>query len=248
LFANDIPVVTGVWSTNVPGIQIISPESANTIVTGLTLGENEFYYAISAGSCSDYAQDTIVVIYELAPEAVQDDIVTELNTPINGINVIDNDDFFGVGEWTISVIQDPIFGELTDYEDGTFDYLPFDNFLGSDEFIYEICNANCPTLCDTARVVISVSDNGDCLVPTIFTPNGDGVNDQFIINCLADYQDNELIVFNRWGDEVYRETGYSNTWEGTYNDQPLPEGTYFYILQLNDTNNTVYQGFVMVKR
>jgi len=57
------------------------------------------------------------------------------------------------------------------------------------------------------------------------------------------------LVFNRWGDKVYEQSGYANTWRGTYNGQDLPEGTYYYILKLSDnTSVEPLQGFIMIQR
>ena len=74
-----------------------------------------------------------------------------------------------------------------------------------------------------------------------FSPNGDGVNDYFTIDCIENYPNNTLEVFNRWGNLVYSKKGYSNDWDGTSNgratlkkEELLPVGTYYYILNLGD--------------
>ncbi len=63
----------------------------------------------------------------------------------------------------------------------------------------------------------------------VFSPNGDGINDLWVINNIELYPDNTLVVINRWGNEVYSEKGYKNTWDGSN----LPEGTYFYVLKID---------------
>ena len=78
------------------------------------------------------------------------------------------------------------------------------------------------------------------------TPNNDGDNDAFVIPCLDAYPDNEIRVYNRWGDLVYRKNGYANDWEGTYNGQVLPVGTYFYIIDLGDGSKPL-QGFIIIE-
>jgi gliding motility-associated-like protein len=71
-------------------------------------------------------------------------------------------------------------------------------------------------------------------LPTIFTPNSDGENDVFDIHGIEAYPDNELIVVNRWGNVVYEEDRYNNTWKGTHkNGEELPDGVYFVILKIN---------------
>jgi gliding motility-associated-like protein len=90
-------------------------------------------------------------------------------------------------------------------------------------------------------------------IPEIFTPNGDFKNDEFVIPGLDAYPNAKLQVFNRWGNEVYGANPYKNDWNGTPNapgktgSGKLPVGTYFYILELGDTNNTIYRGFVQIQ-
>lgn len=68
-------------------------------------------------------------------------------------------------------------------------------------------------------------------VPNAFTPNGDNINDTWQIKFLATYPGCEVDVFNRYGQPVYHSTGYLTPWNGTYNGQPLPGGTYYYIIK-----------------
>jgi gliding motility-associated-like protein len=66
-------------------------------------------------------------------------------------------------------------------------------------------------------------------IPNVFTPNGDGVNDTFYITNLEMYPDNELTIYNRWGQEVYVQKGYRNTWSA----EQLPVGLYYYAFKRN---------------
>uniref|UniRef100_UPI0026262B82 DUF7507 domain-containing protein n=1 Tax=Winogradskyella sp. TaxID=1883156 RepID=UPI0026262B82 len=74
-----------------------------------------------------------------------------------------------------------------------------------------------------------------------FSPNGDDVNETFIIDCLERFPNNKLEVYNRWGNIVYSKRGYQNDWNGTSNGRAvinqsgdLPVGTYYYVLDLGD--------------
>lgn len=78
-----------------------------------------------------------------------------------------------------------------------------------------------------------------------FSPNNDGNNDFFRIDCIENYPNNTLQVHNRYGVEVYRTRAYQNTWDGTANvnapinqDNKLPTGTYYYILDMGDGSGT----------
>lgn len=92
----------------------------------------------------------------------------------------------------------------------------------------------------------------ELFTPNGFTPNGDGVNDYLKFNGLENTDENELIIYNRWGTEVYREKNYSNDmgWEGKKkNGNDLPEDTYFYILNVTDDGVLqTHKGFIVLKR
>ncbi len=70
-------------------------------------------------------------------------------------------------------------------------------------------------------------------INNLFTPNGDGANDYWTIN-LNVYRNCDVNIYNRWGTEVYSARGYQNDWDGIYNGEPLPEATYYYVIQCGD--------------
>jgi len=99
----------------------------------------------------------------------------------------------------------------------------------------------CP---DTAYFTIIVKDEKNIFVPNVITPNGDAVNDRWnIADLLEVFPDNEVVIVNRWGDEVFRAKAYGtsdeNTWDGFYKGEKLPDGTYYYIIKLNNINKSV---------
>ncbi|HMR19390.1 MAG TPA: gliding motility-associated C-terminal domain-containing protein [Sphingobacterium sp.] len=83
-------------------------------------------------------------------------------------------------------------------------------------------------------------------VPNVITPNGDGRNDTFKIAGLESFMSKKLLVFNRFGNEVYRSEDYQNDWNG----EGLNEGTYFYYLELVDWTGNVHhdRGYVLLAR
>lgn len=68
------------------------------------------------------------------------------------------------------------------------------------------------------------------MVSNLMTPNGDGINDAWYIQSILDYPDNEVFIYNIYGNLVYTKKGYTNDWKGTYNGKDLPDGTYYYVL------------------
>lgn len=67
--------------------------------------------------------------------------------------------------------------------------------------------------------------------PNVFSPNGDGINDTWVITGLSYYPDCTVDVFNRSGQRIYRSIGYGTPWNGTLNGSPLPVGTYYYVIK-----------------
>ena len=93
-------------------------------------------------------------------------------------------------------------------------------------------------------LVIIVNDR---FMPPGYSPNGDGVNDQFRITGIRAFPNNDRKIFNRWGQQVFARKGYENDWEGrSDNGGMLPDDTYFYVVNL--TPERTYNGFVIIKR
>lgn len=112
--------------------------------------------------------------------------------------------------------------------------------------------------CEPASVtfVVSVTDvgceQGPLVIPQGFSPNGDGIGDLWVIKNLFLYPNNTVKIFNRWGNEVYAARPYTNNWNGTAQTgvnagAQLPEGTYWYILDLGDGSEP-RRGYVYLTR
>jgi gliding motility-associated-like protein len=86
-------------------------------------------------------------------------------------------------------------------------------------------------------------------IPEELSPNGDGKKDTWIIDGVTRYDNNELKIYNRWGSLVFEANPYMNDWDGeSLEGKPLAAGAYVYILYLNDTPDTVYQGTITLIR
>jgi gliding motility-associated-like protein len=98
--------------------------------------------------------------------------------------------------------------------------------------------------------VIPQQTHDDCIVfHNVITPNGDGLNDSWIIDCIEEYPNNTVKVFNRWGNLVYSFENYNNTsivWKGTnQKGDQLPDGTYYYLLTIKNGNK--YSGWIFLR-
>lgn len=80
------------------------------------------------------------------------------------------------------------------------------------------------------------------------TPNGDGANDVFYIENVTEFPNNQLTIYNRWGNIVYETNGYLNNWQGTYNGKTLPVGTYYFVFELGDNTGRKHSGYVAILR
>ncbi|RYE36967.1 MAG: T9SS type B sorting domain-containing protein [Sphingobacteriaceae bacterium] len=96
------------------------------------------------------------------------------------------------------------------------------------------------------NVSVDYKEFAGMTIPNVFTPNGDGRNDTFSIPDLHQYKQNELMIVNRWGTNVYQTKNYQNTWTGDM----LDEGTYFYSLKVMNSKGVQeeYKGYVMLLR
>ncbi|MFK7937130.1 MAG: gliding motility-associated C-terminal domain-containing protein, partial [Saprospiraceae bacterium] len=145
------------------------------------------------------------------------------------INVFNNDQIPSNSLDTFYVDATPGMGIAMFNEDGTLTYEHTGTECDTlDAFSYVICTA---TSCDTAVVEVYIScDDGDFMIFDGFSPNGDGVNDFFTIQGIDLFPDHELIIYNRWGNEVLRRKEYKNDWDGKWDgNRDLPDGTYFYL-------------------
>jgi len=102
--------------------------------------------------------------------------------------------------------------------------------------------------CDTATIFVWIKCV-DIFIFNAVSANRDGINDVFYIAGVEGYPESVLYIFNRWGNLVYEKLNYKNTWHGTYNnDTNLPDGTYFYLLELNDEDHRVFTGYLELFR
>ena len=74
------------------------------------------------------------------------------------------------------------------------------------------------------------------VIPNGITPNGDGINDVWVIDNIERFPNVEVEIYNRWGEQIFYSKGYppSERWDGTYKGKKLPTGTYYYVIKLHD--------------
>ncbi|MGE0773126.1 MAG: FG-GAP-like repeat-containing protein [Cyclobacteriaceae bacterium] len=101
----------------------------------------------------------------------------------------------------------------------------------------------------TATETITIQVDGSAIVlnvPNAFSPNGDAVNDFWVIPGIENYSDCTLTIYDAAGRKIFSETGYKNLWNGTHKGKDVPQGTYYYLIACPD--NQPLAGHVLVTR
>jgi gliding motility-associated-like protein len=106
---------------------------------------------------------------------------------------------------------------------------------------------------DSAQTLISINTITDeivQLIPNAISPNGDGKNDQWELDFLnLLYPEAQVEIYNRWGQQLFFSEGLYTAWDGNFMGEPVPDGTYYYIITLNDAAETPpFKGALLVLR
>ncbi|MBK9318741.1 MAG: gliding motility-associated C-terminal domain-containing protein [Bacteroidetes bacterium] len=240
LFADTPALGIGYWQviSSLNTISFSDSTSPSSTISNLSIGDNVLLWTISDGICSDDDLLTITVTSEI--EAIGG---TDRSVCISEVNLNATRPEFGYGYWT------SLTGDVQiDDTSRAFTRVIGLNF-GNNSFLWTVVNGGCR---DSAVVNIFRRDSLECLpkiqLPTAFSPNFDGSNDYLVIKGLEEYPDNEIVVYNRWGQNVYTQKSYRNDWYGTDNEgYPLADGTYFVIVKVNFINK-VYNTYIDLRR
>jgi gliding motility-associated-like protein len=208
-------------------------------MTGLSLGYDTLCLQLcnASGQCANFI---VHVAVNGAPSdsllAVPDKMYTLVNTDVE-IPIFSNDIINGItgnrfALAAVDFLSQPSLGTIG-YNplSGLVIYSPNLGACGVDSFSYRITDSLGQQSITTVTIVIACDK---VLIFNGISPNGDGKNDTWQILGIEQYPGNEVRVFNRWGNQVFEQKAYTNTnaWDGTWNGKYLPDGTYFYILDL----------------
>ena len=242
---------TGLWTSNNGTVNFSNDTEVNATAENIPGGEILMIWTLSTEGCPNYDADTVLVITEYTPIANDDNATLEEGQQEITIDLFENDVTTNVPSFTFTNTE-PTIGMISEnVGDGMITYLPQIGVAGAAVFDYTICNTDCPMLCDSANVTLTLDGEIDLdNLPNTITPNGDGLNDILIFDVLntGDYPNNSIIIFNRWGDEVHTASPYNNDWGGTFQGNLLPQGTYYYILRLDLGEGEVVKGDITILR
>jgi gliding motility-associated-like protein len=213
-------------------------------------------YSVTVTDTEGCAGTDVFTIAGVAiPQAMNDEQLISPGDPRPiTIDLIANDELPGQNDWELRLIDGPGTGMVAGLVQGELTFAPAEGFVGTITLTYVLCAPACPEACTEAMVNLIFLENELVEVPNAITPNGDGVNDAFVVDVLvgknpASFPDNEFIVFNRWGDVVFRQQDYDNSWPGTNQaGEELPHGTYYFVLKLDLSRGLVIEGDVTIFR
>jgi gliding motility-associated-like protein len=201
------------------------------------------YYLNVTDSHGCSSLDSVQVnLYTLAEK---DTASTTVNFAVE-VNVLANDiPLNNLDPSTLKIARSPANGFAVVLSDSVISYAPNPYYVGPDSFTYSICDffQNC-----SEAVVLVMINDVPFFTPQAFSPNGDGLNDQFEIKGLEKYKAVQIEIFNRWGNIVFQSGNYGEGnekegfWDGIGQSRlgnktgPVPTGTYFYVLKMNGSN------------
>ncbi len=205
------------------GIGTFTWNGSNIPSNSITINNTGNYYLVASNACgSDTAYYTIYlnnIVADFTPSPANGQIPLNVTFSNNSINA---DTYY----WT--------FGNNSSSSETN----PSTTYTEPGEYIVTLIAENNYGCKDTAVYeFIKVDDFLVIFIPNVFTPNGDNVNDVFQIKG-ARVKDINCRIYNRWGEEIYSWQGLDGKWDGSYKNEKVTDGVYFYLLDIEWMNGT----------
>lgn len=246
-FSLDIsPDGSRLYYVNTNALCIVSA-SSNTVTETIPVGQNPVAIAADPGGGIVYvtnnASNTVSVV-----DVTSDSVTGTINIGHNpgGISITpDGNTLYATNEsdGTVSVIDIKTLAVSTTVKVGAGP-VSIGKFIAANTM-------KCEGVPVTFTVTVEPSSNNivtqNIFIPNTFTPNGDGINDNWVIKSLENYPNCTVAIYNRWGEKLYSSIGYPIPWDGTYKGANLPVGTYYYIINLKTGVNPISGWVAIVK-
>lgn len=227
-------VGSGMWTLD-ETLLCNQPLSDETIeLTALEYGVHQVTYTAQNGVCTQAA--TTPLVFDAQPDSAyagEDQILKY--TESTALNAVEPN--VGAGTWSA---EDPSLTFANKYAHNT----GVRNLkTGINLLTWSVENGVCPKNTATLRIEVL-----DLSTPNAFSPNGDNVNDTYVIHGLHEFGAVSLTVWNRWGNTVFESSNYQNDWDGTNkNGNELGTDTYYYLLE-GESLPKSFKGFIVIQR
>lgn len=207
----------------------------NLVGTGSTLNPNLaantagiYYVTVSNGGCTSTTSTVAASNFNINASFTASVLAGSAPLPVTFTNTSTGVDANDTYSWLISDSQ-----FATTYNSAY-------NFTQGGSFNVDLIITDSPSGCkDTASVTVFVDDEIRIVIPNVFTPNGDGTNDGFVIE-IKGGKDAEGTIFNRWGQVLHKWDALNVTWDGKVpNGEAVSDGIYFYIIKVTGYNGKI---------
>ena len=224
--AAQVAILPGIF--NYSGVGVAQNGLFNPTVSDAAV-VNILYTYTATNSCKDSGYQSIII------------------TPSPLVNA--GPDLFVLKNETVQ-INATASGNSLQYKWNPSTYLNSDALLNpfcsiANDIIYQLTATDIVGCSSKSQVAIKILV--DPMIPTAFTPNGDGLNDYWHIKSLNNYPNCEVTIFDRYGHIIYFSKGYNNPWDGTKNGQPMSAGAYCFIIDTKKQPK-IFKGFVVLIR
>ncbi|MEQ9188569.1 MAG: GEVED domain-containing protein [Cryomorphaceae bacterium] len=205
----------GTWLPTNNGTEILDSTAFNSTLAGLSLGSFSYVWRVVNGVCPITFDTVSLDVVPFTEVSAGEDIFIfhPSNTVLNAASTLPSTFTWSPASALLSTTGDSVIAaprETTEF----------------------VVTAETEFGCKT-RDTVMVGVNIGPVLPTAFTPDGDNYNDRWNLKELASYPGCVVSVYNRWGHKIFESDGYGESWDGTYNGEPLPSGSYFYVIDLN---------------
>ncbi len=211
---------TGTWSSTT-GITFGNTHAPVVQLYNVNEGFGEIFWTVQSIGCAATV-DSAIIFRPYTANVITNDTtlcIEDFPFTVQGSMV----DYHQTAYWSV------VSGTLTLGEYLQSDAQLVSGIAGTIVLEYSTSQMGCPVSTDQLTLVLKNCEDAFFNIATIFTPNADGKNDVFSLGNLNDLHPNaEVTIVNRWGSVVYESIGYANPWDGTFNGEELPLGTYFY--------------------
>jgi gliding motility-associated-like protein len=204
-----------------------------------TPGVTTYYVTETSGSCESAASTVTITVFTIPVSAPT--VTASSPYCIDAVPAMTASGSGGTIEW---------------YLDSTFttlvhtgpSFVP-SSTAGTEIFYVTESNGGCKGAFTMVMVTAIDCDTIQLVVPTGFTPDGDGTNDIWEIPGLKEkFPDNSVEIFTRWGAKIFTSKGYDTPWDGSYKGSKMPLGAYYFVIYFNDDNTDPMKGTVTIIR